>query len=189
MKLLKRLIITTTAIGLSVQPIKITNAQNIEPKFCSGDEEMPSSSFRTVKLDRFGVEVDIPSNYRTMLRQDNSVEILDPGTFSIFQCTVQGGLGGGGYYGERLKIIPRDSSISFQEQAILSMGHSNIEIQSYTWNGLPSYLVIDSIPNWGAQMLVLLPGEEEILVISAGCDCDVNADDVLKLAQRVRPLD
>ncbi|MGF1542328.1 MAG: hypothetical protein ACFCU5_18100, partial [Pleurocapsa sp.] len=87
-----------------------------------------------------------------------------------------------------LKIIPRDFSISFQEQVILSMGHPNIEMQSYIWNGLPSYLVVESMPGWSAEMLVLLPGEAEILVISAGCDCDVNADDVLEFAQRVRPL-
>lgn len=62
-----------------------------------GNFEAASETHRIVELPEFGIQIKIPSNYRTMKRQDGSVEILHPDDFEHIQCVARGGLGAHGY--------------------------------------------------------------------------------------------
>jgi hypothetical protein len=46
---------------------------------------------RTVELPQFGINLDIPEDYRTMARKDGSVEIMDPNHFELVSCIARGG--------------------------------------------------------------------------------------------------
>lgn len=52
--------------------------------------DTPASTTRTVKLEQFGLQINIPENFRTLLYNNGNVDILSPGDFQIMQCWAQG---------------------------------------------------------------------------------------------------
>ncbi|MBD2472647.1 hypothetical protein H6G90_34425 [Nostoc sp. FACHB-145] len=74
-------------------------AQRKEPVDCNFNVEEASNINRTVRLDKFGITIDIPLNFRAMSRVDGSVEFLDNGTYQLFNCLAKnpGAAGARGY--------------------------------------------------------------------------------------------
>lgn len=50
-----------------------------------------SETTRRLTLTQFGIALEIPENFRAMLRSDGSVEVMDPGTYRLFRCQAMGG--------------------------------------------------------------------------------------------------
>ena len=117
--------------------------------------EPNSKNFRTIKLEHYGIEVDIPSNYRSIKEQDGSVKILHPNYFALFQCIKNGGRGGQGYESLDINLIDRDSSMSLKKQAVLAVGYktnirgekepTEVEIFNYQVGEIAGYIVVSKI--------------------------------------------
>jgi len=168
-----------------------------QAKLCSseGNYEPRSPTSQTVRLPDFGLEVDIPSNYRAMRRQDGQVEILHPDDFAMLRCIASGGYGGHGYYSESIELVERDRTLSLKDQAIGAIGYSNytagnrqpiaVNVSSYNRGGLSGYIVI-SDTNYAVVFTGTLPGRSQLLQVSAVCDCDVEIEDVTRLLSKIR---
>jgi hypothetical protein len=170
-----------------------------QSKFCSSDGtyEPPSATFRNVNLHEFGIKVEIPNNYKAMKRSNNSVQILHPDDFEMFQCIAKGGRGGGGYYSQTIKTVNRDSSKTLRDQAKWSAGYSidqqgnrtptANQILEYRKYPLSGYIVTSEL-GYGVIFLGKVQGKKEILEVSVGCDCPVKINDLTSLLSRIKPL-
>ncbi|WP_206070985.1 hypothetical protein [Nodosilinea sp. P-1105] len=163
-----------------------------------GEFEPASETLRTVELPDFGIAVAIPSNYRTMKRQDGSISILHPDDFALLQCVAQGGYGARGYYHESIQLVSPDPAMSLRDQAIWSVGYqfdaagrripAYSQIRAYNHNGISGYLV-ESISGYGVTFLGTYPGSNQLLEVSAACDCPVEMQDVETLLSHLTVLD
>lgn len=156
-----------------------------------GNYEPPSSTYKTIKLEDFGISVDIPDNYRAMKRQDGSVQILHPDDYQWIQCLVNGGSGGGGYYSETIQLVKDDLTLNLREQAIELLGDSlnpqENQILDYKNNRLLGYIVT-SISGYSVSFLGTVPGQSQLLQVTASCDCEVEVENVTEVLNRIRVL-
>lgn len=58
---------------------------------CEDNFIYPSSDTRTYENQDLGFTIAIPDNYRTMKKSDDSIEILNPGTYDLIQCANNAG--------------------------------------------------------------------------------------------------
>ncbi|MGF1522579.1 MAG: hypothetical protein ACFBSF_09715 [Leptolyngbyaceae cyanobacterium] len=177
-------------VALLVGAIAPTPALAQTGTLCEWDTnyEPPAGTTRTVELADFNIAVSIPENYRTMRRQDGAVEILHPNDFEMLQCIASGGYGAGGYYSERIQQVTPDPMLSLQEQALQQMREGNANPTTrYQSNGLNGYIV-PSMSGYGVMFLGTVPGSNQLLEVTAGCDCDVDADLLVDLLSRIQPL-
>lgn len=182
---------------LALFPTPSTLAQG---RICpdDGEFEPASETLRTVELPEFGLAVAIPSNYRAMKRQDGSVSILYPDDFAMLQCVVQGDYGARGYYAETIQLVAPDPAMSLRDQAIWSVGYqmdagdrrlpAYSQIRDYSQNGFSGYLV-ESLSGYGVTFLGTYPGSNQLLEVSAACDCPVEMQDVETLLANMTVLD
>ena len=184
-------------LSLLLSPAFLPNPVQAQSRACSsdGNYEPRSSTFRTVKLPDFGIEVDIPSNYRTMRRENGQVEILHPDDFAMVQCIAKGGYGGHGYYGESIALVKPDPSMSLRDQVMRSMGYSTdkdgnrkpfvTEVLSYDKGDLSGYIATSYI-GYAVVFMGTLPGRNQILEVTAYCDCDVSVEELTHLLGNIR---
>lgn len=166
------------------------------PKLCSTNEkyEPASKTYRTARLPELRIEVDIPSNYKTMKRRDGSVWILHRLDFEHLQCIAKGGGGGRGLYYEDIRLVGRDRSVTLKDQAIKLVGNrserSGIRLLKYQKNNISGYLIDVPSPvfNHAAFVGTIKGWENKILQIDASCDCDTKLRDVQGLLNRIRVL-
>jgi hypothetical protein len=196
---LSLLIIASSSLLFFVNSIFPEKIQ-AQPKLCSddGNYEPASSTYKTVELPEFGIQVNIPDNYRTMKRNDGSVAIVHPDDFEHLQCMANGGLGGRGYYSEVIQLVDRDDSISLREQAMRTRGYdhdaqgnqilSSDNVLDYKQGDLSGYIAFTkNSPTFnGAVFLGEVPGTEKVLEIYPSCDCDTTVDDLKDLLSRVK---
>lgn len=183
------LISAIAPLSVSAQPGRICNTD--------GDYEPRSTTTRIIELRDFGIAVAIPENYRAMRQQNGSVSILHPDDFEWIQCLARGGDGGGGFYSEQIRQVNRDPAMSLREQATWTAGYSvnrdgtrtpaATSITHYQQNGLDGYIVT-SISGYGVTFLGTTPGSNQLLEVSASCDCDVEVEAVTDLLARIRLL-
>ncbi|WP_008308370.1 hypothetical protein [Leptolyngbya sp. PCC 6406] len=57
----------------------------------AGTPAAPSPDSREFSSDRYGLTLDIPANYRAMLRTGGSITFHDPVSFEFIQCLVRSG--------------------------------------------------------------------------------------------------
>lgn len=87
---------------------------------CEGtDAEPPAQTIQTVKFQQYGIQVRIPTNYRT-LKRESSTWIIDPGTYNLLQCLDQGipGPGTDAYSPEIIRRWPNPQKLSAKEFAL-----------------------------------------------------------------------
>ncbi len=179
-----------TARPLAAQPICGTE----------GEPEPAAETLRTVELPQFDLAVQIPSNYRTMLLNNGTVQILHPQDFEFLRCIARGGRGGRGYYSESIRTVPRDSELSLREQASqIAGGDFTIptndgnprvtEIAPYEQEDFSGYLIVSP-----TSYVVTFVGEypqqpEQLLVVEASCDCEVDREALTDLLSRIERLE
>ncbi|MEM8615290.1 MAG: hypothetical protein AAGF93_25020, partial [Cyanobacteria bacterium P01_H01_bin.105] len=135
--------------------------------------------------------VEIPENYRTLLRNSGEVWILNPVDYDIIICALRGGVGGRGLYAPRIKSIPNPNNLSLDALAINSWGAASLR-QPHALSELTGLLVQSGSNHQGlgyAAFLVQIPGVKDVVEISATCDCDITADDITSFLNTVSLLD
>ena len=84
----RALILGANAIAL---PFLSMSTAIAAPEFCPDTANPPPArTLREVQLKQFGIKVQVPANYRTLLRNDGTVSILAPGDFNLIQCLAKG---------------------------------------------------------------------------------------------------
>jgi hypothetical protein len=168
-----------TVLSLSSQNL-IFNTPAIAQRKCGNtDEVQASTTSRTVELKKFGIKIKIPSNYRTMLRNDGSVMILDPGSYEAVRCAAPRGL----YYFS-IKLLPNPKKLSLLQLAKISYPNITDEtanLHNYSFNNTQA-LIIDSQGGYGAYGIFNVPGKG-VIEMSAACDCEVDKTDIIKYLQ------
>ena len=177
----------------------LTQQPTVAQTLCQsdGEYELPSSTYRTVKLETIGISVDIPENYRAMKKQDGLVEILHPDDYEWIQCLVNGGEGGHGYYSESIHLVDDDLTMNLKEQAINLSGYSidrngnrrpiDSMVLTYRKNGISGYIVASSI-GYSVSFLGTIPGQSKLLQVNASCDCHVEIEDLIQVLDKIKPL-
>lgn len=89
-----------------------------------------SSSYRTVELSEYGLEVDIPSNYRTLKFQNGATGIVHPQDYALLQCIAQGRGYGRGFYSEQIFWLDKNPSNNLLEQAKSYYQSNGVEVVS-----------------------------------------------------------
>jgi hypothetical protein len=197
--MLRSFILTVSLLALNLGFIssKTAQAQYRDCGLIRRTNEPPSSSLRTIRLEQFGIQVSIPENFRTILRQNNTVEIVHPDDFAMIECVAQGGRGGHGYYSEMIRLVSQDPSLSLREQAIWSVGYGYdinqnkipIATQVIEYNQLPlSGYIVTSRTGSSVNFVGNVTGRTEILYIDASCDCLVEVKNLTTLLSRIQPL-
>ena len=191
---LKIIFLTLSVLLSTIFPFNSTIAQ-----ICETDDnfEEAAQTSRTLELSQFGISVDIPSNYRAMARQNGTVEILHPDDYKIFQCLVNGGSAGSGYYSETIRLVEDDLTMNLAQQAIWSSGYSidangnhspiSDQIIPYQNNGISGYIVTTS-SGYSVTFLGTISNEEKLLEVNASCDCNVIIDDLTNILNTIELL-
>jgi len=193
-----RIVLPLCCFGLL--PAIATFAQpNSSRQVCEtdGDYEPAAETMREVELPEVGVVVSIPENYRAMKMQSGAVQILHPDDFEWIQCLVGGGTGAHGYYSETIDTVQPESDRSLEEQASWTVGYSYdedgdrepgaTEVISHEENGFNGYIAT-SMTGYSVVFLGTMPESDDLLRVSAGCDCEVEAEAVTDLLSRIQPL-
>lgn len=177
--------VENSMISETVQP----NKQNV----CTLDKNFApaSNKYRTLKLEHYGIEVDIPINYRSIKERDGTVKIIHPNYFALFQCIKNGGRGEIGYESLDISLIDRNSSISLKEQAIFAVGYkindrgekepTEVEIFNYQAGEIAGYIVI-SKRGQSSVFTGLIRGSDKILQVSS----NASYKDISNLLFRLR---
>jgi len=132
--------------------------------------ELASSTYRTVELPEFGIEVDIPENYRTMKLQSGAVKILHPDDYDFIQCMASGGRGrGGGYDAQIIRLVNREEAVQRLQNDI--SGRS-AEVREHRQGDFSGYITTD-LRSYGVTFTGTAPGISKAFVIAELCDCDV----------------
>lgn len=180
-QLLTQSLLLFVVSGILAQPV-------LAQKVCRGDDEPEpaAETQRTVELEQFNLQVNIPSNYRTMLRQDGVVEILHPDDYEMIVCLVQGGVGGHGYYAETINVIPRNPNLSLQQQAqnFIRQSMSNGNMKRYEEGDFSGY-IHRSMSEYVVTFVGEHPDPDSLLVVGARCDCVVEVEQVTDLLSRM----
>jgi len=75
------------AIALLPQPLSAQTCQAYQPT-------EPSPEMRSFRLSEWGITLNIPNNYRSMLRSSGHVTFHDPVSFEFIQCLARTGQSG-----------------------------------------------------------------------------------------------
>lgn len=194
------LMVPTLVLGGLGAIAPLAKAQDASRPLCEtdGDYEPAAETRREVTLPDLGVVVSIPANYRAMKLQSGAVEILHPDDFEWIQCLVRGGRGAHGYYSEKINTVLPEPSQTLEEQASWTVGYSFDEdgdrvpgatqVMPHQQNGFNGYIAT-SMTGYSVVFLGTMPGSDNLLRVSAGCDCEVEMDDVIELLTYIRPLE
>jgi hypothetical protein len=77
----------------------VPSLTSANPVSCAFESEEASQLNKTLKLDKFGIAIDIPVNYRAIGRTNGSVQLVDNGTYQGIACFAKNptATGGSGY--------------------------------------------------------------------------------------------
>ncbi|AFZ61203.1 hypothetical protein H6G54_29180 [Anabaena cylindrica FACHB-243] len=177
-------LVMTTVLLLSSQNL-VFNTPAIAQRKCGNTEPVEASkTTRTIKLKQFGIKVKIPANFRTILRKDGSVMILDPGSYEAMRCRAPHGI-----YSFSIKSLPNPQQLSLLELAKISYPNITGEtpnIHNYSFNNTQA-LIIDAQGGYGAYGIFNVPGKG-VIEMSAGCDCEVDKTCVIEYLQTTELL-
>ncbi|NEO28691.1 MAG: hypothetical protein F6K03_17900 [Kamptonema sp. SIO4C4] len=152
----------------------------------------PAATSRIVELPDFGIQVEIPSNYRTMLFQNGEVGILHPATFAYIQCVVRGDAYGRGFYADIISQIESEPTVELREQAVRYMESNGADVSNlerYEQGELSGYIVEHQGGFSGATFFGFSPKNNNILMIGPSCDCDTDVEDLTDLLSRIQVLE
>jgi hypothetical protein len=151
--------------------------------------EPAATTTRTVEIPEFGIEVDIPENYRTMKRQSGAIEILHPNDYQFISCIMAGGEGlGHGYYSEYIEVLDADE----MAEKIQQLTENNWDRREFRQGDFSGYMFTATYPRNpvrnGAMFLGKLAGNDRLFSISPSCDCDTEESQVTRLLANIRLL-
>ncbi|MCM1981920.1 hypothetical protein [Lyngbya confervoides] len=141
------------------------------PQTCADTGDLsPAQSTRTVRFDQFGIDVKIPSNFRTMLRNDGSVAILAPGDFNLIQCLAKGipVQGTDAIAARTLRLRPNPKQLSVQDLAMaLSASAPAPKVTHRRVNGMDVFVREDQSRLPVAYAWFQPPGIQDVVELQA----------------------
>ncbi|MTJ14794.1 hypothetical protein FJR11_19885 [Anabaena sp. UHCC 0187] len=173
-----------TILSLSSQNL-VFNTPAIAQRKCGNTKPVEANkTTRTIKLKQFGIKVKIPANYRTTVRNDGSIIILDPGSHEAMRCRAPHGI-----YSFSIKTLPNPQKLSLLELAKISYPNITGEtpnITNYSFNNTQA-LIIDAKGGYSAYGIFNVPSKG-VIEMSAGCDCEVDKTSVIEYLQTTELL-
>lgn len=157
----------------------------------------PSPQKRTVELKQFGIQVQIPKNFRTMLRNDGEVSILSPVDYDLIACSARGGRGAGrGLYYRYIRRLPNPFNLPLHNWVSQRERRKKIEMgdwyqnsmKPYQFFGLDGVLVESGFRLKRPSYFVEIPGIDDVVEIGVGCDCDVEDKDIFEFLKNIKLL-
>lgn len=155
-----------------------------QPGYCNDPGPIPATeATRELELPQFGVTLTIPSNFRSILRNNGAVEIVNPGTYEVLTCVAQGGQAlGRGYASIIVRSINNSENLDLQ-QFVKQNTRLQGRISPYSLGDQQGYL-LESRSDRGAQFWIKPADSSEVVVISAGCDCRGMRDQLVSILDR-----
>ncbi|MGH1394885.1 MAG: hypothetical protein ACRAVC_12785 [Trichormus sp.] len=160
--------------------LSITPSPSIAEEICRNIGFVPpSETTRLVKFDKFGIQIKMPSNFRTMLLNDGTLEIIDSATFEILQCKARGGkvLFPHGYAPFRIKLIPNPQDLTpldFAKRVRKYQGKT----YTYKLDGI-DVVIIESISQMAVGAWFIVPGINGVVEMETSCDCETTKEDMV----------
>jgi hypothetical protein len=165
------------------------------PKLCPQPAAIaPSSTLRSVTITKFGWRIEIPSNYRTTLKQlsdGTHFTVLNPAIYDFNQCVAQGGRGVLEYQAEGVQFIAVQPKVPIATQVRLAIGYNigpkgekiPLPMTTTTFAGLPAFRLETKDP---AISVALVVNQGQRLVVFRGENADRSGlDSLLKRSFRV----
>lgn len=157
---------------------------------CQNTEAVqPSDEMRRLNLEQFGVAVMIPANYRAILRNDGSVQIVDPGTYNLIRCEATGGDPlGRGFSDLVIRQVTPETARSLEDtvsRAVSPTGSrsGSMCISPYPLDGQQGYLV-QTMTERHAEYWVEPSVGSGITVFETSCDCSGMTDRMVDVLGR-----
>jgi hypothetical protein len=145
----------------------------------------PAKTSRTLELPQFGIDIDIPKNYRAMSLKNGSVGILDPDQFEILSCTARGGkvLGAHGWYLFSIRKIE-----NFKKAGLLDVVKQSEQSQYTNYNkyNLDGTMAIITSTGSSASAWFIPPNTQKIVIMTVSCDCRIGPEDIIKELNKTR---
>jgi|SRR6476661_437401 len=152
--------------------------------YCPDPGPIPAAeTTRELELPQFGVTLTIPSNFRSILRNNGAVEIVNPGTYQVLTCVAQGGQAlGRGYASIIVRSVNNSENLELQK-FVEQNTRLQRQISPYALGDQRGYLV-QSRSDRSAQFWFKPVDRSDVVVISAGCDCRGTRDRLILLLDR-----
>ena len=133
------------------------------------DSVPAAETTRKLKLEKFGIELTIPSNYRAMLLNNGDVQIVDPGTYKMIHCRAKGAkVLGRGYYSTVIRKVEKPDNLTLYQLIQNKKDPQDISVR--TVDGKKGYLVEYQM-DWGAEFWMDRKDIPGAVVIATRCDC------------------
>ncbi len=166
-------------VGLLANPSAIA-----QPKYCNDPGPIPASeTTRELELPQFDLKLTIPSNFRSLLRNNGAVEIVNPGTYEVLACVARGGRAlGRGYASVIVRSMDNSKNLDLR-QFVEQNTRLQSRISPYNLGDRQGYLV-ESRSDSSAQFWLNSADSVNVTVISAGCDCRGMRDRLISILDR-----
>lgn len=155
------------------------------------DAVLPADDRRELTLEQFGVSVMIPENYRAILRNDGSVQVVDPGTFNLIRCEAIGGDPLGRGFSDLVirQVIP-DADQPLEDIVTQAVRPDRPRqsapcVSPYPLEGRQGYLV-STMTERHAEFWIDLESSEGITVFETSCDCSGMVDRLVDVLNRTQ---
>lgn len=144
-----------------------------------------ATTTRNAAFQTFGIQVTIPSNYRTMLFNDGSIHIVDPWTFTNLTCLAQGLPGAAAEYNtQEFRIVENPQGLTPADFAEIPIASEVTASSNHRVNGIDVFIQTPNSPvayhyvyGW-----LQLPESEQIMRVSL----EGSTPDLLDLLNRSR---
>jgi len=173
-----------TAVIVHIWGLLLSPPAIAQSGYCTDPGPIPAAeTTRPLELPQFGVTLTIPSNFRSILRNNGAVEIVNPGTYQVLTCVAQGGQAlGRGYASIIVRSVTNSENLELQ-QFVEQNTRLQGQISSYALGDQSGYLV-QSRSDSSAQFWFKPVNHSEVVVISAGCDCKGMRDRLVSILDR-----
>lgn len=161
------------------------------------DTVAAADDLRELRLEQFGVAIEIPENYRAILLNNGSVQVVDPGTYNLIRCAATGGDPLGRGYSELLIRGASASSGQSLEATVRAAverdrpdsvtGPPNQCISPYPLEDQSGYLV-QTPTQRHAEFWVEPAIGSDITVIETTCDCSGMVERLVNVLDRTTLL-
>ncbi len=186
---MKRTYFTLLTVALANTVGLLSNPPAIaQSRYCNDPGPIPASeTTRELELPQFDIRLTIPSNFRSILRNNGAVEIVNPGTYEVLTCVAQGGQAlGRGYASVIVRSVENSKNLDLR-QFVEQNTRLQSRISPYNLGDRQGYLV-ESRADSSAQFWLNSTDSPNVTVISAGCDCRGMRDRLVSILDRSRLL-
>lgn len=157
------------------------------------DYVQPSTAMRELTLEQFGISVMIPENYRAILRNDGSVQVVNPGIYNLIRCEVTGGDPLGRGFSELVirqatPLTGEPLEATVNEAVLPDQGRPGTCVSPYPLAGKQGYLVQTSTRHHAEYRLEPYVGAD-ITVIETSCDCSGMTERLVEVLGRTELLE